>query len=215
MKFKKVPGDEWYMLKTLKVFFISSLVSIVLLPGTASACSCCADPGDWMQQTTGFEDWEVAELNKLNFSNRADLFRAMYSPDIKGIHTKLRDIYLFDLKMIRVKRNWALLLRTLTDGDAGVLRLQIPNKVERFRVDQKGRPYTKHFPTIELYKETRFAGKIIGEGIFKTKKDSDARYKLILQGKGNICDVNEDYRSWILIITGTDLVFTLHGEFEH
>lgn len=191
------------------VFFIA-----LILPGAALACSCCADPGDWFRQTTKVEESDIELVNHLKFSDRADLFRAMYSPEISGIHIKLRDVYLFNLQLIRVKRNWAWLLRTLTEGDVGVLRLQIPDTVERFRTDLKGRPHTRHFPTIELYKEMRFEGKIIGEGIFKTKKNSDARFKLILQGRGNICDSVDDYRSWVLIVSGPDSVFTLHGEFE-
>lgn len=202
-------SNNYKLINILIALFLFSL----FFPAKLWACSCCADPGDWLQETRGFEDWEVESLNKLNFGNRADLFRAIYSPDIKGIHTKLHNVYLFDLSLTRLKRDWTLLLKTLTNGDAGILHLQIPDKVVKYRVDPKDKPHNNNYHNVELYKETRFEGKITGEGIFKTGKNSDARYQLILQGRGLICETNKDYRSWILIVSGTSSVFTLHGMF--
>ncbi|MDH5180788.1 MAG: hypothetical protein OEZ39_01750 [Gammaproteobacteria bacterium] len=195
-----------------RVFVIVILVSV--LPVQVWACACCADEGDWYQATEEFKDWEVEELNQVNFNHRAELFTAIYSPETKGLPRRLQNFYYFDLRPIRVKRDWALLLRGVPFGGNGVLRLKIPDKVEKFRTDLKDRPPSRGYPTVTLYKEMRFEGAISGEGIFKTKPGGKNRYKLILQGRGHICDSRDDYRNWVLIISGEELQFTLHGVIE-
>ena len=189
-----------------------TLCIFLLLPTSALSCACCADRGEWFQEKNKFEDWQVEELNKLNFGNRAHLFLAEHAPEIKGISTNLRDIYLFKMNLVQNNSDWNFNLKTFK-GDSGVLKIKIPEKRELFRVDIKDNPDKGYGP--QLYKETRFEGKIKGTGIFKTGKYSDARYRLILQARGGLCDSNEEYKSWILVVTGTKSAFTLHGEFEH
>jgi len=194
----------------MKTFITFCLFGLSLLPNLALSCACCADHGEWFSQTNTFEDWQLKSLNQLKFANRAELFLAEHVPEIKGISISLRNLYSFELKMIRNHRDWIMHLKAI--GGTGVLRFRIPEKNELFRVDLKDNPAQGHGP--KLYKETRFNGNIRGEGIFKMSPHSDARYKLILQAKGGLCNVNEEYKSWILVVDGTHSAFTLHGNFE-
>jgi hypothetical protein len=65
-----------------------------------------------------------------------------------------------------------------------------------------------------LYKEVRLTGKLAGNGIFASGINNDSRYKLILQGRGNHCLSSDDFKHWILEISGPQSSYSFYGSFK-
>ncbi len=73
------------------------------------------------------------------------------------------------------------------------LSLPLSAKMLRYRADVHDGKASGGGPL--LYKEWRFEGPVKGTGFFRPGITPEARYLLVLQGRGNNCDNAEDF-SW-------------------
>jgi hypothetical protein len=63
-----------------------------------------------------------------------------------------------------------------------------------------------------LYKEWRFEGQVKGTGFFQAGITAPTKYFLVLQGRGNACDMAEDFTHWRVAITGKKARYAFYGE---
>lgn len=105
---------------------------------------------------------------------------------------------------------WSGLEFTDPDGNRGTLKLRMSGTPVFFYADlQDGQQAGAGGPL--LYKEWRFEGPIAGTGIFRAGATGGARFLLILQGRGNMCRNEEDFKSWILKVKGPRADYTFYG----
>jgi hypothetical protein len=111
----------------------------------------------------------------------------------------------------KTPRKWQL---TFTDsqGKTGMLSIALPKKATFFSADiHDSASGAANGPL--LYKEIRLEGKVTGSGIFAKGLKSNSKYRLIIQGRGNGCQIAENYRDWNLQISSGTEFYSFHGKF--
>src|SRR5687767_3040115 len=172
---------------------IAAAVSVTILSpsrvetsGNAAAppmvCACCADDGEWYQRAERITADMRKEINGVNFSEATNgMSGAEDAPFSEGK---------FELTRSSDMRRWQLKY-VGAQGKSGSLSLPIPMRLVNFGADvHDGQQGGGGGPL--LYKEWRFDGSATGTGVFKTWRG--AKFRLVLQGRGNHCTQAEDFK---------------------
>jgi len=180
-------------------------------PREARACACCSDRGTWrLQSNEAISGYVLEQIEGIKFGSAAQLF-LVDGPDpedqIKGL-ANISNSYA--VTAVAEPKQWRLKFRA-EDGKSGELILALPSKVATFAVDiHNGETNTAGQPL--LYKEWRLQGRATGDEMFKEGFAAPARYTLIFQGRGNSCDVTNDFTHWRLEISGKKAAYAFFGE---
>ena len=189
------------------ISFISAIALFLINPANAHACACCATAGIWSEYTNSLENYDVEELNELKFSPAAKLVvGAAGFATIKGLASESET---YTLSHSSNNRSWNFRF-TDTKGKTGNLSFSLPPQKTEFGTDFYDKPVADN----RLYKEVRLTGKLAGNGIFESGINNDSRYKLILQGRGNYCLDSDDFKHWILEISGPQSSYSFYGSFK-
>ncbi|HXF40677.1 MAG TPA: hypothetical protein VN687_13250 [Blastocatellia bacterium] len=181
----------------IMVFAISMLV---IWPSRAYTCACCANGGEWEERKGAMNMWEVDVLNGLRLNGIAAK-AGIEEPD------ELR------ITLLRTQNRWTISVRN-TKGAKGALVFRLGKSMTRFIADlPEGIIINSHMGG-SLYKEWRFEGSVWGSGILSTGNAPGTRFRLILQGRGNLCPSAEDFKAWILQVSRRDVLYTITGRFE-
>ena len=190
----------------LKLFTIAAV--LFLSPVTALACACCAEPAHYFSGSTDLDEYPLSQLKRMRFARNASLYltEAGLEEDSKGIEQPSRN-YSVSGSFIS-----NLLKLTLRAGEnAGVLELLLPAKMWQHSADIHDGKLTAGGGPL-LYKEWRLEGNVSGTGVFKAGTSAAAKYRLVLQGRGNGCDNAEDFTNWRLDVKGEKADYALHGK---
>jgi hypothetical protein len=189
------------------ISFISAIALFLINPANAHACACCATAGTWSEYTDSLENYDVEQLNQLQYSPTAKLVvGAAGFATIKGLASESET---YTLSHSKNNRSWNFHF-TDTKGKAGNLSFSLPPQKTEFGTDF----YDKPVADSRLYKEVRLTGKLAGNGIFESGINNDSRYKLILQGRGGYCLDSHDFQHWILEISGPQSSYSFYGSFK-
>jgi len=189
------------------ISFISAIALFLINPANAHACACCATAGEWLEYTNSLENYDVEQLNELKFSPAAKLVvGAAGFATIKGLASESET---YTLSHSKNNRSWNFRF-TDTKGKTGNLSFSLPPQKTEFGTDFYDKPVADN----RLYKEVRLTGKLAGNGIFESGINNDSRYKLILQGRGNYCLDSDDFKHWILEISGPQSSYSFYGSFK-
>lgn len=170
-------------------------------------CACCANEGEWFENKKALESFESYAINQAKISAKVQMYEGAADP--QGIASTDGD---FTLKLSRARSKWTMALQN-KKGEKGNLTLSLPSTVTSYGVDPRdGRPGGGGGPL--LYKELRLEGRVSGTGIFAKGIKPDTRFRLVLQGRGNMCLDSEDFNSWILQIYGKQTRYSFYGTFD-
>lgn len=186
------------------------LVLMLVLAPSAQACACCAEPGTWFERSGPMAGFEYAELQRVRFSPVAKLYLTAGGIDtIKGIQNASGR---YTLTQSRVGRRWQLMFRDAR-GNSGMVVFSIPRSAVTHGVDLRdGRQSGGGGPL--LHKEYRLAGVVSGTGIFARGMAGQPRFRLILQGRGNVCLAAGDFKHWRLEVTGPRADYAFYGSLK-
>ena len=162
-------------------------------------CACCADDGEWYQRAERITADMRQEINRVGFSDATNAMSGMEDgPFSEGK---------FELTRSNDMRRWQLKY-VGAQGKSGSLSLPIPLRLVNFGADvHDGQQGGGGGPL--LYKEWRFDGSAIGTGVFKTWRG--AKFRLVLQGRGNHCTQAEDFKHWNLSVNHRSTSLSVYG----
>ena len=201
------------MKNTSKICFLFCFLLTIFLfaPEKAAACACCAEPGTWFQRTVK-NDAALKDIKKellSNLGDSANLFSNAAGFG-KGITPEpASEVFKLNRQIPRSLATWL----SFTDerGNAGKLIFSgnQMNTPTLYAADM--RDATEANPQVTLYKELRYEGTVTGDGIFAKGLAPAARYRLIFQGRGNMCHNASDFKTWILQVNGAKADFAFYG----
>lgn len=192
----------------------SAVVCALLLTLTHSvsvyACACCAEPGTWFQEAAKSDSEVMAIMGQLSRKLDKTALLFLTAEGLEGVKGISQASETYVLRRIPpYNRDWKLEF-TDAQGNRGALTFSIPNTAVFFATDTKdGQQAGGGGPL--LYKEWRFEGPVSGTGIFKGGSTARTKFRLILQGRGNMCPAAEDFKSWILQVEGPRADFAFNG----
>jgi hypothetical protein len=195
--------------RVIKITLFILLSFLTVSPAAASpSCACCAESGDWYERVAKVQDYESAELGRLRFNGAANLYTAAGDMEdyTKGLSVNYTSFNLSSL--INPRRSITLRFKG-EKGETGALVLALPKVMTSFGADMHDMPEGSAGPI--LYKELRFDGAASGSGFFKKGMAPGTRFRLILQGRGNNCLSAEDFKNWILQVTGPRASYAFYG----
>jgi hypothetical protein len=200
--------------RTIRCVLLMAVAMLVIWPAKARVdsavvqppvCACCAEEGEWYERTDRVRSDQLVELNRMRFSPTANTYLGPSDSDDYEFATN------YSLTQTRAGRRW--LFKFSDDkGKTGTLSFTIPATLESFGVDLHDKEIGGLGPT--LYKEMRFTGAAQVTGILKQGIAGVARFRLILQGRGNNCTQAEDFKNWTLQITGARASHKFYGSFK-
>jgi hypothetical protein len=187
------------------------ILSLVILPSTvgktnnvsptagAVMCACCADDGEWYQRAERITADMRKEINRVRFSEATNGLSGMEDApfsDGKFELTRSNDMRHWQLKYVGAQ------------GKNGTLSFPVPIRLVNFGADvHDGQLGGGGGPL--LYKEWRFDGSATGTGAFKMWKN--AKFRLVLQGRGNHCTQAEDFKHWNLSVDHGSTSLSVYG----
>jgi hypothetical protein len=192
-----------------RLLFASALLAgLLLLPGSAAACACCSNEGDYHIGFGQPSAYEVSLLEQVRFGGTAQLYltEADMEESARGLAHRAES---YTLSGSLVGKSWRL---TFREGNkTGTLSLPLPAKMLSYTADiHDGRTSPGGGPL--LYKEWRFEGQAQGTGFFRDGIAPPTKYFLVLQGRGNGCQSAEDFTHWRLKITGRKADYAFYGQ---
>ena len=193
-------------MKALKPFLMTALTVMLLMPVQVFGCACCAERGDYFHRESELADFEISELEKIELGSAILHTDAGYPDSIVGVKPLGES---FTIKAGLRGKSWQF---SFTDDKArtALLVLARPQMAQVFGVDQD--PLSES-STVVLYKEMRFDFRVeSGTGFLKEGIDSSTRYKLILQGRGNMCMNASDFSTYILQVHGNKANYSFFGK---
>jgi hypothetical protein len=196
--------------KKATALLIVAITLLFSLPANSYACACCADDGEWNEGKAKIDDSTLAAINVLKPSPKASLYTTDAFPDgTTGITEATMESY--GVSLSRDGRKWTLVL-TDNKGRRGTLVFSVPFAATFLNADiHDGLKGGAGGPL--LYKELRLEGKVWGNGIFAKGITADAKFRLVLQGRGNRCPSAEDFKNWNLHISGPKADYSFYGSF--
>lgn len=198
------------LLRKVSVTFFSFAILMLTNSPIAYACACCAEPGTWFHERLKADQDALALVGQVGrrFDKTARLYvDAAGLEEVKGI-SHASETYSLE-SFVSHSRNWRLEFKD-SQGNHGTLAFTIPATAIFYGSDQQeGQPGGGGSPM--LYKEWVFAGPVSGTGIFKRGTPAQTKFQLILQGRGNMCPAQEDFKSWILQVKGPRADFSFNG----
>lgn len=184
------------------------LMAWLAWPVKALACACCAEPGVWYERTAPIETYELSEINRLRFDAVATTYMDAGGEDsIEGV-SNVADAYALSLSKGRGR--WVLSFKDKA-GRTGTLALAVPGTLTNFGADIHD---TQEGVETQLYKEWRLTGAVTGTGVFKKGSTPRTRYRLVFQGRGNICTSAETFDNWTLQVFGPGAAYSFYGKFK-
>jgi hypothetical protein len=195
--------------RTSPLFSAAMWLTLVLLPSRVLACACCAHPGEYQIDFVKPDAYQLSVIERLRFGTKANLFTGEADPEVaaKGL---AHPVDTYSLSGSLVGNVWKLTFRY--GDETGTLNLPLPAKMLRFAADIHGELAKPGFGEPLLYKEWRFEGEVNGTGFFKAGITAGTKYVLVFQGRGNSCDVAENFAHWQLKITGKKADYAFYGE---
>jgi hypothetical protein len=178
-------------------------------------CGCCVEPGAWYQESREVLDFEFEIINKLKVYRVARINVTDASPaGIKGISGSSEDTWMenYRVSVSQQGRRWTLAFKK-PDGQRGSLVFTLPKMAVRFGTDLGANVRKEPRDPGSIYKEVRFKGAVWGTGIFREGNAAGTKYLLALQGFGNNCMSESDFRNWTLTITGLRISYQFYGAF--
>ena len=167
-------------------------------------CACCAEEGEWYQRSGRITETELFQLQRVRFSQTANTYQS--PADETDLSTS------YALTQTRSGRRWDLRFRD-EQGKTGTLSFTIPATAVFYGADMQDSPPGGVGPS--LYKEWRLMGTARVTGVLKKGMAGPARFRLILQGRGNNCGEAEDYKKWILQVSGARLSYSFYGSLNN
>ncbi|MBW4510506.1 MAG: hypothetical protein KME64_28920 [Scytonematopsis contorta HA4267-MV1] len=196
-------------LRKIKNSFIwIPLLALVAFPSSVYACACCTNAGEWSQFSQGIDDFEFKEINRLKFSPSAKMLQTARGENI-GVSSNSVN---YTLSLNKKQRVWNFLFKD-EKGKTGTLSLTIPKSGVSFRTDLYDNKQGGGGGPL-LYKELRLEGKVTGNGIFSQGITPDAKFRLVLQGRGGSCMSAEDFKTWNLQVFGSRANFAFYSSFK-
>lgn len=194
---------------TRSFFIFAAMGTFLLLPCRVWACACCAHPGEYQIESVKPDQFQLGVIKRILFGTKADLWTGEADAEVaaKGL-AHAADSY--SLSGSLAGNVWKLTFRN--GDDSGTLNLLLPAKMLRFAADIYGELAKPGYPEPLLYKEWRFEGDVNGTGVFKSGITAGTKYLLVFQGRGNSCDVAENFTHWQLKITGKKADYSFYGE---
>jgi hypothetical protein len=173
----------------------------------ASACACCADPGQRIETTAAMQPYEKAELERIRFAKVAKLYMNAGGPDnVTGVTDPAGS---YEVVQARQGDVWTFTFKD-AKGKTGALSFTLPAKLESFFVDiHDGQQAGGNGPL--LYKEWRVGAALTATGIFKPGMTGGPTVRLVLQGRGNSCTQAEQFSWWTLVVSGPKAQYELYG----
>lgn len=163
-------------------------------------CACCAEEGEWYERSERITETQFYELNRVRFSQTANTYQTPADDNELALS--------YALTQTRNGRRWELRFRD-EQGKTGTLSFMLPGTAIAYGVDMQDQPPGGVGPA--LYKEWRFAGTARATGLLKKGLIGTARFRLILQGRGNNCGGADDFKNWILHVSGPRLSYAFYG----
>ena len=212
--------DSWFLprvrrnesdmrVRTRHLFSVAMGVTLLLLPSRVWACACCAHPGEYQIELVKPDEFKLSVIKRILFGAKADLWTGEADAEVAA-EGLAHPAYSYSLSGSLVGNVWKL---TFRNGDeSGTLNLPLPAKMLRFAADIHGELAKPGYPEPLLYKEWRFEGEVNGTGFFKAGITAGTKYLLVFQGRGNSCDVAENFTHWQLKITGKKADYAFYGE---
>lgn len=177
-------------------------------PSAVPMCACCAEPGEWYENTARIENYEFEELRRIRFGDTAKTYTtAAGFEGLKGFPAEY-DSFSISNFSFNGRRSMTLTLKG-ERGETGSLVLFLPRAATSFGTDMHDYPEGSAGPI--LYKEWRFQGLAGGTGIFKKGIIPGTKFFLILQGRGNNCLSSTDFKNWRLEIEGPRASYAFYG----
>jgi hypothetical protein len=168
------------------------------------ACACCAEEGEWYERSERITSAQLYQLQRVRFSQTANTYQSPADDD------ELSTIYA--LTQTRSGRHWDLRFRD-EGGKTGTLSFTLPATATLYGADMQDSPPGGLGPA--LYKEWRLTGTARVTGVLKKGLAGPARFRLILQGRGNNCGEAEDYKKWILQVSGARRSYSFYGSLNN
>jgi hypothetical protein len=194
--------------RSLSLLLLILFLSLpALIPEKARACACCASWGDWFERKERLLKYQLDILNELKFSKAKIYFSDVYS---KGLAISNTD-ETANVSLSRVRGIWKMAFKT-NSGRQGTLTFSLPPAATMFGADPRDGQQGGGGGPI-LYKEVRLEGPVKGTGIFAKGMKPDTKYRLVLQGRGNMCMDAQDFKTWVLQISGKFADFSFYGDF--
>jgi len=170
----------------------------------AWACACCANAGTWYERSEPLDDFRLDVLNDIVFVGDANLYlTAAGLETVEGIDSPQTA---YELSKSSNGRNWNLRFIGKNGETAGNLSFSLPQEMTDFGADL----FDAQFADNRLYKEIRFRGNVVGNGIFSDISNG-TQFKLILKGRGNACLSSSEFQHWILQVSGPGVSFSFYG----
>lgn len=197
------------------VAVVTMLTIISIQPAQARWCACCSDPGEWYEVSGEIHDFEFEMINSLKVYRVARLYTTDGFPDgSKGMSISDELTWAEDYRVSASQegRRWTLAFRR-KDGKRGSLVLTLPKTAVRFGADLKANVRKEPRDPVCIYKEVRFKGAVWGTGMFREGNAPGTRYLLALQGYGNNCMNESDFKTWPLAVSGLRASYQFYGAF--
>lgn len=197
---KNLPAIYSAPMMKSSAIMVLAIAMLVIWPSRAYTCACCANGGEWEERTGAMDTSELEILNGLRLSDVA-------------AKAGIEDPDEFRITLSRTQNRWTISVRN-TKGAKGALVFHLGKSMTRFIADlPEGIIINSHMGG-SLYKEWRFEGSVWGSGILSTGNVPGTRFRLILQGRGNLCPSADDFKAWILQVSRRDVLYTITGRFE-
>lgn len=188
----------------LMVFFIWPVkADVTLPPDRPLVCACCAEEGEWYETSGRLSSAQLHELSRVRFAETASTYQSPRGDSELSVSYKLAQT--------RSGRRWEFKFRD-EQGKTGTLSFVLPATAVFYGADMQDSPPGGLGPA--LYKEWRLSGVATATGVLKKGTAGTARFRLVLQGRGNNCEEAEHFKSWILQVTGARFSYSFHGSFS-
>ncbi len=182
-----------------------TLAIFLLIPHSALACACCADPGFRVTYTSEIGDWHQRQLDQIAFAPTANLYTDACGDDcIKGV-TDPKPSY--DIVVTRKDEEWQIKLDH-NGRPEGALFFALPETYQHFSTDLTPAPETM-MPA--PYSEFRHRVQIKGTGSFETSTSVEGDLIFAGQSVGQ-CDALQASSHWFLDVRTEETRWRLFGD---
>jgi hypothetical protein len=195
------------------VAVVTLLMIASIQPARAGMCACCVDPGERYERTGKLYDFEFEIINNLKLYAVARLYSTDAFPHgFKGMSAADESTLAKDyrLRASQNGRKWTLNF-TRNDGKRGALIFTLPTTATQFGADLNTDLRKEPQDPGHIYKEVRLKGTVVGTGMFAAGNSVGTRFVLTLQGYGNRCMSESDFRSWTLAVSGPRASYRFYG----
>jgi hypothetical protein len=183
------------VLRGLATVLASAALFAVVMPTSASACACCANPGTRVVETKKFDSDRRAVIDRLAFGKTAQRSGGKADDDslIDGAGP-------FAVTVQQQKDRLVFTLRN-EQGQTGSATLVLPRSITIFEVDPHGARKETGLGA-NLYKEWTLTAPAMVGGILQRAGGQGQTVRLILHGRGNACTDESHFTDWTLQFRG-------------